>query len=345
MKVKIIRALAVAAAVAVIVFSFSACTGKKESVKMPVKVLFLPHFEVGEMSGDEVGEAQLLYEKYFLNCIEYSMADGTVMYYSPENELAMYVTGSGKTNASKASALALSDVRFDMSDAYIIGLGCAGGAKDITTLGDVCIATSACDYDLGHTIDARELDEEVSAVWYHDSSFDDISFKKFNTALVDRAYELTKDTVLETTDITRSTMKTNFGDAEWATRNPVVIKGACITSDRYWKGEYSHNVANDVLASYDSDEVYTITEMEDVAIADVVDSFGMLDKLLIVRANVNPDVFINGNNAFTLWEEDLNFNDAVGDSNEETLDIFEPAMRNNYNVISTITDAILNGTF
>ncbi|MCR4855177.1 MAG: hypothetical protein K5908_03320 [Erysipelotrichaceae bacterium] len=43
-----------------------ACGKKEEEPK--VKVLIVPKFEIGEMSGDEAGEAQLFYEHYCAGC-------------------------------------------------------------------------------------------------------------------------------------------------------------------------------------------------------------------------------------------------------------------------------------
>ncbi len=47
-------------------FLLCACGKKEEEPK--VKVLIVPKFEIGEMSGDEAGEAQLFYEHYCAGC-------------------------------------------------------------------------------------------------------------------------------------------------------------------------------------------------------------------------------------------------------------------------------------
>ena len=43
------------------------------AVPLPVKVLLLPKFEVGEMSGDFPGEAQYYYEQYLMGAEEYDV--------------------------------------------------------------------------------------------------------------------------------------------------------------------------------------------------------------------------------------------------------------------------------
>ncbi len=47
-------------------FLLCACGKKEEEPK--VKVLIVPKFEIGEMSGDEASEAQLFYEHYCAGC-------------------------------------------------------------------------------------------------------------------------------------------------------------------------------------------------------------------------------------------------------------------------------------
>lgn len=43
------------------------------SAPLPAKVLLLPKFEIGEMTGDFPGEAQYYYEQYLINAVEYDV--------------------------------------------------------------------------------------------------------------------------------------------------------------------------------------------------------------------------------------------------------------------------------
>lgn len=317
----------------------------EEKSKLVVSALLMPHFETGEMAGDAIGEAQLFYEAYFKDAVEYTLANGKILYYCPETKLAMCVTGSGKTNCAAILASALMDDRFDMTDAYIFAFGCAGGASGYTTLGDVSIATAVCDNELGHTADIRDLAIEGNTkLWYHDSSYDDAAFRRMDAELVDKVYALVKDVKLETTEVAKETMARNFDGAEWATRDPKVILGVHVSGDDFWKGDFDHERALDIASFYFPEEHYAMTEMEDVAIAVVADQFGLLDKCIFMRACVNPDVFINGNTPESTWGGEFNFNTSVEEENLETLDIFDPAMRNNLAVGSKIIDAILDGS-
>lgn len=60
-----------------------------------------------------------------------------------------------------------------------------------------------------------------------------------------------------------------------------------------------------------------------------------------MRVNVNPDVFLFEETPESQWGSEFNFNTTIGRENKETLDVFEPAMRNNLAVGRVIIDYLL----
>ena len=326
-----------------ILFTICGCSNVTE--KLPVKVLIVPHFEIGEMESDDPGEAQMFFEEYLKNCDEYSVAGGISLRYNPENGVAMYLTGVGKVNTAMSTTAVLSDNRFDYSNSYILAVGCSGSAVGYATLGDVILESAVCDYDLGHTADVRDMEGDGEKLWFASSEYDESGCKKFNPDTVARAYEITKDLKLKTTDISRKMLARNFPGETWAKRDPAVIKGTSITSDNYWKGKYNHDKAVQVTEYYKCSDPYASTEMEDVAIAAVADRFGLLDRTLVMRVAVNTDVFYDNATPESLWGQITDFVDAVSDTNEETLDIFAPGMENLFCVGKTVIDSILSGEF
>lgn len=312
--------------------------------KIEIKALILPKFESGEISGDFPGEAQLYYEAYCAGGEEYEIAgafEGHKLYV--KNGIALYVTGMGKVNVAISTQAILSDPRFDFSNAYIISTGCAGSAMDTTVMGDVFVITAAIDFDLGHHADVREMRDQSATTWFHDGSYDSSSIIKLNTELTDKIYEMVKDVKIETTPRTRNFMSAAFDGAEWAIRDPKVLKGTTVSADNYWKGIYDHNNALLMTQTYECADPYVTTEMEDVAVGVVCKRFGMLDRFIIIRDSVNMDVFMNGASPESLW--DPNFVDSLssGDS-VEAADIFKTARYNNFAVGSVVIDAILAGT-
>ena len=108
-----------------------------------IKVLILPKFEIGEMTGDMPGEAQLYYEEYLNGAEEYEIEGGhkdNKLYV--KGDIAMLITGESKVNSALSLDAALRDERFDYSDAYIISTGCAGSGTETTVMGDVFVITA-----------------------------------------------------------------------------------------------------------------------------------------------------------------------------------------------------------
>ena len=309
-----------------------------------IKALILPKFEAGEMTGDFPGEAQFYYDAYCAGGEEYDIVGGFAgdkLYV--KDGVALYVTGMGKVNASMSLFAVLSDKRFDFSNTYVISTGCAGSSTEYTVMGDVFLITAAVDYDLGHNADVRDLPEGATTTWFHDESYDSSSCKILNQDLMGKIWNLVKDVKIETTECTRTYMAAAFDNVEWATRDPQVLRGTTVSGDNYWKGEYGEANALLMTQTYGCPDPYALTEMEDAALAVVMDRMGMLDHFIIVRDSVNMDVFMNGASAESLW--DPNFVDtlASGDS-VESADIFATAMENNYKVGSVIVNAILDGS-
>ena len=157
-----------------VILLFSTCGCAKKPETLPVRVLIVPHFEIGEMKDDDPGEAQLFFEEYLKNCEEYSAADGTVLYYNPENKVALYLSGVGKVNAAMSAAAVLSDSRFDFSASYLLAVGCSGSGIEYATLGDVVLESAVCDYDLGHTADIRDMEGTGSeTLWFPSTEYDE----------------------------------------------------------------------------------------------------------------------------------------------------------------------------
>ena len=312
---------------------------------LPVKVLILPKFEVGEMAGDFPGEAQYYYEAYLTDAEAFDVpygAPGTKLYY--KDGVALCVLGMGKVNAALTTMAILSDARFDYSQAYILSTGCAGSATETTVMGDVFLITAAVDYDLGHHADGRDLADPEGTSWFHDVDFDAAAVVVLNQELTEKAYALVKDTPIETTDRTRNYMLHAFDGADWAVRDPLVLTGTTVTADNYWKGLHGHANALLMVETYACPDPYVTTEMEDVAVARTVQRMGLLERLIVIRGSVNMDVFMLGATPESMWSnaEEMTL---ANEDNVEAADIFAVSMKNNFAVGRIIIDSILSGEF
>ena len=211
-------------------------------------------------------------------------------------------------------------------------------------MGDVFLITAAVDYDLGHHADARELSDPEGTTWFHDADFDDAAVIRLNPELMEKVYVLVKDMPVETTEVTRSFMRAAFDGADWAVRDPQVLRGTTVTADNYWKGQYGHMNALRMVEVYQCPDPYVMTEMEDVAIAQTAERMGMLDRLIIIRDSVNMDVFMLGATPESLWGN-AEATTLASEESIEAADIFVTAMKNNFNVGRIIIDQIFTGQF
>lgn len=332
------------AAIVPILFFLSGCSSRVKEQKLPVRVLILPKFEQGEMAGDFPGEAQYFYEEYLADADAYEIggcSDSHRLYY--KNGVAMYVLGQGKVNAALNTAAVLSDKRFDYSDAYILAVGCGGAAEGYGILGDVFVISAAVDFDLGHRADPREMSDKAGTTWFHDESFDDIAVVRLDQDLTERVFERVENVRLETTEKTVSFLAGEYPGEAWAERQPRVLRGTSVTSDSYWKSRYDHQNALLITETYACRDPFAITEMEDIAVAQAVKSFGSLDRLIVLRVGVNMDVLPGGVTPEMLWGTETD--DHVASENSmESVDIFETAMRNCFAAGKVLIDAMREGT-
>ncbi len=215
-----------------------------------------------------------------------------------------------------------------------------------TVMGDVFVISAAVDYDLGHHADIREMEDRTAETWFYDEDFADAAVIRLNPELTDKVWELVKDLPMETTEKTRKYMSAAFDGAEWAIRDPKVLRGTTVTADNYWKGEYGHANALKMIRMYECPEPYMTTEMEDIAVCLAAKRMGMLDRVIVLRVSVNMDVFMIGSTPDRRWnpeyEEETNL---ASDDNLEAADIFSTAMKNNFTAGSAVIDAILAGNF
>lgn len=332
---------------ALIVTCILLCACAQVPDKTKVRALIVPKFEIGKMAGDYPGEAQLFFERYCAGCEEVSIphAPPTAHFYMNEdNGVGLLVTGSGKTAAGLSLSSLLSWDAYDFSDARIVSVGCGGGSTGSSTLGDVVVVTSACDAELGHRTDMRELkNPDRGITWFPDESYGEYAYEQLSPELCERAYQLVKDCPLRTTETARRALANSYPGEEWAVRDPHVAKGAAVSGDSYWKGKTEHDNAVAIARSYKCPDDYAVTEMEEIAIMNAAECFGLRNRVVSLRVVVNMDTFLKGESPESLWLDDSDFSNSAAEEKGETLDIFEPGMHNLFDAGQIVIDAVLAG--
>ncbi len=239
---------------------------------IPIKVVVLAMYEIGESTGDVPGELQFWVERYpGLEPIEFPM--GMREAYVNQDGVLVALTGGGLTHAATTvTALGL-DPRFDFRESYWLIAGIAGVDPADAGLGTAAWARYVVDGDLLKEIDAREIPADwpygmiplgakepnsLGGGW----SVDNIVFT-LNPELVQWAYELTREHPVADTPALAE-FRAQFEGFPEAQKPPQVILGDSLVSSTYWHGELMNQWANDWVKLHTGGEGnFVMTNMED----------------------------------------------------------------------------------
>jgi purine nucleoside permease len=267
---------------------------------IPVKVVIVSMFENGADTGDAPGEFQFWVERNEVRKIDAPL--GSRDYYLSEDGLLVMCTGGGVTNAATSvTALAL-DYRFDLSQAYWIVAGIAGVDPEDASLGSAAWAKWIVDADLAKEIDSREIPGDwpygyIALGAKQPNTLDggwqvDVVKFKLNEALVEWAYDLTKDFPLPENQAIQEFSEI-YADYPNATKPPFIMVGGSLSSSTYWHGFSLNNWANDWMKLHTNGESnFVMTNMEDSGTATAlqrVAKTGKVDfnRLLVLRTASN----------------------------------------------------------
>lgn len=303
---------------------------------MKIKILILPKFDIGPLGNGICGEGELFYKEYVEGGEEYELKGlfpGEKLYV--KDSIALTLTHAGKVNTTATLMAILTDPRFDCGEMNTLSVGCAGTNYECTTMGDVVLASAFADYDLGHQV----IGSDGNLTWFPDSGLCEYGCVMPNQNRINSIYEQIKNISLDTTEKTVSFMKQNV-DAK-ARVYPLILKGTFITSDNYWKGEEGHKIAKQINKYYNCPDDYLVSDMEDIAVARILERFGLLERLIAIRVSVNLDCYMNGATPEKLWSNNCFEDNMLEEDNEEGADIFETAMKNLFKVGKEIINVIL----
>lgn len=243
---------------------------------IPVKVVVISMFERGEITGDDPGEFQFWAERLPLDKSMPFPAGEYDLRINDDGVLGM-CTGGGIPNAT-ASMMALGmDNRFDLSKAYFLIAGIAGGDPEDLSLGSAAWAKHVIDGDLLFEIDSREIPEDwpygivplggerpakIAEDLMTGWTVDTIAFS-LNEPLVDWAYQLTRNVPIPA-EASVATFRQQFSDNQNAMKPPFVTIGDTLSASTYWHGHHLNAWANDWVKLYsDQQGEFMTSNMED----------------------------------------------------------------------------------
>ncbi len=272
---------------------------------MPVKVVVVTMFERGEPTGDAPGELQLWVERLPLDRrLDFPLGEQP-LFANDDGVLAVCV-GGGIANAT-ASIMALGlDPRFDLSRAYWLVAGIAGGDPADASLGTAVWARHVVDGDLLYEIDGREIPddwpygivplggkapaqtpEDIYTGW----TVDTIHFA-LNADLARWAYHYSRASATADTEA-MTAFRAAYTDHPEARRAPFVTLGDTLSASTYWHGELMNRWANDWVRLYAGEEAEFVTSnMEDSGTLTALHRLGRTgwvdtDRIMVLRTVSN----------------------------------------------------------
>ncbi|MGA8670745.1 MAG: purine nucleoside permease [Terracidiphilus sp.] len=244
------------------------CTAKPKPI--PIKVVVVAMFEVGQDTGDQPGELQYWVERDHLDRIYPLLAGYHSVRMNADGEMAV-LTGQGTAHAA-ATIMALGlDPRFDLTHAYWLIAGIAGGSPDRISLGSAAWARWVVDGDLGYEIDAREIPPDWPTGYiplrktrpYEPPSTPlEGQVYALNPTLTQWAFNFTRSTPLADSDKLKQ-IRSEFEGAA-AQRPPFVMLGDEISSSTYWHGKLYDAWATEWVSYFTGGQGHFVTTaMED----------------------------------------------------------------------------------
>ncbi len=271
-------------------------TEQQQTTAIPVKVVVVSMFELGELSGDRPGEFQYWVENVPLS-EEFKFPQGNFpLRYNADKRVLGLVTGIGTANAA-ASVMALGmDERFDLTNAYWLVAGIAGIDPEDGSTGSAVWAKWVVDGDLGHEIDREEvpLDWETGYIPlrktypYEQPIANENAAQVFqlNEGLVNWAYELTKEVALVDNEQIQG-MRKLYVDHEQAQLPPRVLIGDQLAASTYWHGAELNAWANEWVKYWTKGEGNFVTSaMEDSGTLQALSMLDQADKVDVGRVLV-----------------------------------------------------------
>lgn len=269
---------------------------------LEIKVVVVTMFEIGEDTGDIPGEFQRWVERgEFDQRIDFPL--GLHNIYHRSDGVMVICTGGGVTNAT-ATIMALGqDPRFDLSKAYWVVAGIAGGDPLDCSLGSAAWAKWVVDGDLAYEIDGREIPEDweygfIALGAERPNTLEDgwtveTIVYELNGELVEWAFDLTKDMSLPDHPELEEFRVQFLPDFPNAARPPFVLMGDSLGSSTYWHGALLNQWANDWMKLHTAGAAnFVMSNMEDNGTATALwrlSRTGLVDpqRVLVLRTASN----------------------------------------------------------
>ena len=336
----------------------AACASAQTASKpIEVKVVVIAMFEQGADTGDVPGEYQYWVEREHLSTVLPFPQGYHDLRINNDGVLGV-LTGVGTARAASTIMALGSDPRFDLTHAYFLVAGIAGIDPQMGSLGSAVWSDYIIDGDLAHEIDAREIPQstpEDRKLWTtgyvplgkstpfeqpRTARFgDDGNAYHLNTALVDWAFNLTKDTELPDTPAikARRTEYETANPASPAHRPPFVLRGDNLSASTFWHGKLMSQWARDwVKYMTDGKGTYAVCGMEDTGTMQSLTWLARAHKL-----DINRVLVLRTASNFDQQRTGLTAAESLAETKVTKYSAYMPALDSAYRVGHIVVDNLV----
>lgn len=233
---------------AVLTLTAGAAIAQPQARPIEIRVVVVTTWEAARGDRDFYGELHAWRTQWPMQTQLPFPAGVHPLLYDPQRHVLAVLTGMATARAA-ASIMALGlDPRFDLSHAYWLLAGTAGGDPKVAPLGSVAIERFVVDGDLGQEVDARDMPpnwptgilpngRETPFAEPAPQPFTDDGDTAFalNRGLADWAFALTRSVKLADTPRLAKARAPYPGPGA---APPSVIEGDGLMSSRFWYGEH-----------------------------------------------------------------------------------------------------------
>jgi purine nucleoside permease len=290
----------------------------QESKKIPVRVVVVTTFELGNDTGDKPGEFQAWVERLPLTQTLPFPLGNHPLRYNPDKQVLGVVTGEGSLRGT-ASIMALGlDERLDLTHAYWLIPAIAGIDPAVASVGSAAWAEWIIDRDLNFEIDAREIPSDWSTGHVplgrskpfeppapELDRFGGVNGYHLNAGLVEWAYQLTRHVPLRDTPQLQAA-RAGYSKYPNASKPPFVLKGDETAASDWWLGERMNALAQQWVSYWTGGKGRSVTTaMEDCGILTSLTALArvhrvQVDRVLVLRTGSDYTVPAAGQSAAQL---------------------------------------------
>jgi purine nucleoside permease len=329
----------------------NAAASAQNTPKLPVRVVVVTTFELGNDTGDTPGEFQAWVERLPLpQTLPFALGNHALRYNAQKQVLGI-VTGEGSLRAA-ASIMALGlDERFDLSKAYWLVPAIAGIDPNYASVGSAAWAEWIIDRDLNFEIDAREIPADWPTGHVplgRSKPFElprpdldrpnGVSGYHLNPGLVEWAYQLTRSVPLDDTPALKG-IRAGYARYPNALKPPFVLKGDEVSASDWWLGERMNTLAEQWMAYWSGGQGRAVTTaMEDCGILTSLTSLArvhrvQLDRVLVLRTGSDYTVPAAGQTVTRLLASEA--------AEDAALSAYVPSLEAAYRVGSPVVNEIV----